>query len=87
MVICVCVLVFVGYLEVINLEFEFFILDEEVCDILREVLGCLVVDNCEDEGYVMFVDCVGDFVMFISCVWKDFIVENGFNLWVVLDNF
>lgn len=85
-VICVCVFVFVGYLELINIEFEEFLDEDEVCDILCEVLGIMVVDKCEDGGYVIFVECVGDFVIFISCICQDSIIENGINFWCVFDN-
>lgn len=85
-VICVCVLVFVGYFEVVNVEFEDFLDEDEVCDILCEVLGIFVIDKCEFGGYLMLVECVGDFVIFVLCICQDVMIENGLNMWIVLDN-
>lgn len=59
---------------------------DEVCELLCVSLGLMVVDKCEDEGYVILVESVGEFVMFVFCVCEDLIVENGLVLWVVLDN-
>lgn len=64
-VICVCVFVFVGYFEFVNIEFEEFLDEDEVCEILCEVSGIMVIDKCEDGGYVILKECVGDFVIFI----------------------
>ncbi|MEY8099946.1 Asd/ArgC dimerization domain-containing protein, partial [Falsihalocynthiibacter sp. S25ZX9] len=49
---CVRVPVFVGHSEAINIEFEEFIDEDEVRDILREAPGVMVIDKREDGGYV-----------------------------------
>ncbi|MFT6452484.1 MAG: aspartate-semialdehyde dehydrogenase [Halocynthiibacter sp.] len=83
---CVRVPVFVGHSEAINIEFEDFIDEEEVRDILREAPGILVVDKREPGGYVTPVECVGDYATFISRIRQDSTIENGINLWCVSDN-
>ncbi|MDD9717907.1 aspartate-semialdehyde dehydrogenase [Dinoroseobacter sp. PD6] len=83
---CVRVPVFVGHSEAINIEFEEFIDEDEVRDILREAPGIMVVDKREDGGYVTPVECVGDFATFISRIRQDSTIDNGINLWCVSDN-
>jgi aspartate-semialdehyde dehydrogenase len=83
---CVRVPVFVGHSEAINIEFEDFIDEDEVRDILREAPGVMVVDKREDGGYITPVECVGDFATFISRIRQDSTIENGINLWCVSDN-
>lgn len=87
-VICivVCVLVFIGYLESVNIEFENEIIVEEVCNILCEVLGCFVIDKQGDGGYIILYESVGEDVIYILCICEDVIIENGLNMWVVFDN-
>ncbi|WP_425093023.1 aspartate-semialdehyde dehydrogenase [Tropicimonas sp. S265A] len=83
---CVRVPVFVGHSEAINIEFEDFIDEDEVRDILREAPGIMVVDKREDGGYITPVECVGDFATFISRIRQDSTIDNGINLWCVSDN-
>ncbi|MEM9394037.1 MAG: aspartate-semialdehyde dehydrogenase [Pseudomonadota bacterium] len=83
---CVRVPVFVGHSESINLEFEDFIDEDEVRDILREAPGIMVVDKREDGGYTTPIECVGDFATFISRIRQDSTIDNGINLWCVSDN-
>lgn len=83
---CVRVPVFVGHSEAINIEFEDFVDEDEVRDILRQAPGIMVIDKREDGGYVSPVECVGDFATFISRIRQDSTVENGINLWCVSDN-
>ena len=83
---CVRVPVFVGHSEAVNIEFEDFIDEDEVRDILRESPGVMVVDKREDGGYTTPVECVGDFATFISRIRQDSTIENGINLWCVSDN-
>ncbi len=83
---CVRVPVFVGHSEAINLEFEEFIDEDEVRDILREAPGVMVIDKRENGGYVTPKECVGDFATFISRIRQDSTIENGINLWCVSDN-
>ncbi|MEL7211458.1 MAG: aspartate-semialdehyde dehydrogenase [Pseudomonadota bacterium] len=83
---CVRVPVFVGHSEAINIEFEEFVDEDEVRDILRQAPGLMVIDKREDGGYVSPVECVGDFATFISRIRQDSTIENGINLWCVSDN-
>ena len=83
---CVRVPVFVGHSEAINIEFEEFIDEDEVRDILRQSPGILVVDKREDGGYTTPVECVGDFATYISRIRQDSTIDNGINLWCVSDN-
>src|SRR5690554_3885221 len=83
---CVCVPVFVGHCEVINVEFEEFLDEDEARDILREAPGVLVVDKREPGGYVTPIECVGDYATFVSRIRQDSTIDNGLNLWVVSDN-
>ncbi|WP_380056284.1 aspartate-semialdehyde dehydrogenase [Falsihalocynthiibacter sp. SS001] len=83
---CVRVPVFVGHSEALNIEFEDFVDEDEVRDILREAPGVMVIDKREDGGYVTPVECVGDFATFISRIRQDSTIENGINLWCVSDN-
>ena len=83
---CVRVPVFVGHSEAINIEFEEFIDEDEVREILRVSPGILVVDKREDGGYITPAECVGDFATFISRIRQDSTIENGINLWCVSDN-
>ncbi|WP_424966454.1 MULTISPECIES: aspartate-semialdehyde dehydrogenase [unclassified Dinoroseobacter] len=83
---CVRVPVFVGHSESINIEFEEFIDEDEVRDILREAPGIMVVDKREDGGYTTPIECVGDFATFISRIRQDSTIDNGINLWCVSDN-
>ena len=78
--------VFVGHSEAINIEFEDFIDEDEVRDILRESPGILVVDKREDGGYITPVECVGEYATYISRIRQDSTIENGINLWCVSDN-
>jgi len=83
---CVRVPVFVGHSEAVNIEFEEFLDEDEVRDILREAPGVMVVDKREDGGYMTPVECVGDYATFISRIRQDSTIENGINLWCVSDN-
>ena len=83
---CVRVPVFVGHAESINIEFEDHLDEDEARDILRESPGVMVIDKCEDGGYVTPVECVGDYATFISRIRQDSTIDNGLNLWCVSDN-
>jgi len=78
--------VFVGHAEAVTIEFENPISPDEARDLLREAPGLMVVDKCEDGGYVTPVECVGDFATFVSRIREDSTVENGLVMWVVSDN-
>ena len=83
---CVRVPVFVGHAESVNIEFDEFVDDDEVREILREAPGVLVVDKREPGGYVTPIECVGDYATFVSRIRQDSTVKNGINFWCVSDN-
>ena len=83
---CVRVPVFVGHSEAVNIEFEDFLDEDEVRDILSESPGVIVVDKREDGGYVTPKECVGDYATFVSRIRQDSTIENGINFWCVSDN-
>ena len=83
---CVRVPVFVGHSEAINIEFEEFIDEDEVRQILRESPGILVVDKRDDGGYTTPIECVGEYATFVSRIRHDPTIDNGINLWCVSDN-
>ena len=69
-----------------NIEFENEITAQEAQEILREAPGIMLVDKCEDGGYVTPVECVGEYATYVSRVREDPTVENGLSIWVVSDN-
>lgn len=77
---------FVGHSEAINIEFEEFIDEDEVREILRESPGILVIDKREDGGYMTPIECVGEYATYISRIRQDSTIDNGINLWCVSDN-
>ena len=83
---CVRVPVFVGHSESVNVEFDEFVDDDEVRDILREAPGIMVIDKREPGGYMTPIECVGDYATFVSRIRQDSTVENGINFWCVSDN-
>jgi len=83
---CVRVPVFVGHSEAVNIEFERPITANEAREILRNALGCLVVDKREPGGYVTPYECVGEDATYISRIREDATIENGLQIWVVSDN-
>ncbi len=83
---CVRVPVFVGHAESVNVEFEDFVDDDEVRDILRSAPGILVIDKREPGGYITPIECVGDYATFVSRIRQDTTVKNGINFWCVSDN-
>ncbi len=83
---CVRVPVFVGHAESVNVEFNDFVDDHEVQEILREAPGVLVIDKRESGGYMTPVECVGDYATFVSRIRQDNTIKNGINFWCVSDN-
>ena len=83
---CVRVPVFVGHAESVNVEFEDFVDEQEVREILRNSPGILVIDKREPGGYVTPIECVGDYATFVSRIRQDTTVSNGINFWCVSDN-
>lgn len=83
---CVRVPVFVGHSESINIEFESFIDEEEIYEILRNASGVVVEDERKTGGYITPIECVGEDAVYVSRIRKDPSVKYGFNLWCVSDN-
>ncbi len=83
---CVRVPVFVGHSEAVNIEFETPMSADDAREILREALGCMVIDKLEDGGYITPVESAGDDATYISRIREDATIENGLNMWIVSDN-
>ena len=83
---CVRVPVFISHSEVVNIEFEDPITPDEARDILRNALGCIVIDKHEPGGYVTPYEAAGEDATYISRIREDATVENGLSMWVVSDN-
>jgi aspartate-semialdehyde dehydrogenase len=85
-VTCVRVPVFIGHSEAVNIEFAKPITAQRARAILREAPGVLVVDKCEDGGYITPIECAGEDATYVSRIRKDPTVEHGLSMWVVSDN-
>ena len=85
-VTCVRVPVFIGHSEAVNIEFAKPITAQRARAILREAPGVLVVDKCEDGGYITPIEAAGEDATYISRIRRDGTVENGLCMWVVSDN-
>ena len=83
---CVCVPVFIGHAEAVNVEFEKPITVEKARAALKGAPGVTVVDHRVDEGYVTQVECAGEDPVYVSRIRKDPTVANGLSMWVVADN-
>lgn len=83
---CVRVPVFIGHSEAVNIEFEKPITADEAREILREAPGCLVIDKCENGGYITPIESAGEDATYISRIREDPTIRNGLNMWVVSDN-
>ncbi len=83
---CVRVPVFIGHSEAVNIEFENPISADEAREVLREALGCLVIDRREPGGYITPHEAAGEDATYISRIREDPTIENGLNLWCVSDN-
>src|SRR3546814_6276581 len=80
---CVRVPVFVGHSEAINIDFERPLSFKQAQALLREAPGVMLIDKREVGGYITPIECVGDYVTFISRVRMAPTVENGLPLWCV----
>ena len=83
---CVRVPVFVGHSESVNIEFENNIELEKIKSCLKNALGCKVIDEHTDGGYVTPAEIDGDFTTYISRIREDKTQKNSVNMWVVSDN-
>lgn len=73
--------------EAVNIETEKSMPDvSEIKKILANSPGIILVDDLDNNGYPLAVDCAGKYEVFVGRVRKDYTIENGLNLWVVSDN-
>ena len=78
--------VFRGHSESINVETEQKISANEVRALLSEVPGVIVYDDPKKNLYPLAIDVAGKDEIFIGRIREDESIQNGINLWVVLDN-
>jgi len=76
----------IGHSEAVSIEFAKPITAQRARAILREAPGVLVVDKCEDGGYITPIECAGEDATYVSRIRKDPTVEHGLSMWVVSDN-
>src|ERR1700677_4173912 len=83
---CVRVPVFISHSEAVNIEFENPISPDEARSILRNALGCTVIDKHEPGGYVTPYEAAGEDATYISRIREDATVENGLVVGIVFRN-
>lgn len=75
-----------GYLEFVNVEFEWLFEVEKVIELLNNMLGIKVLWDNVNNNYLMFCFVKDKDEVFVGCIcWDEFVV-NGFNFWIVADN-
>lgn len=73
--------------EAVNIETEKPMPDvSEIKKLLANSPGIILVDDVDNNGYPLAVDCAGKYEVFVGRIRKDFTIDNGLNLWVVSDN-
>jgi len=83
---CVRVPVFVGHAEAVNVEFEKPISAAEARAALKKAPGVIVIDHHNEEGFVTPVEVAGEDAVYVSRIREDSTVDNGLNMWIVVDN-
>lgn len=83
---CVRVPVFVGHAEAVNISFAKPLVAPSARRLLEKAPGICVRDHQEAGGYATPLDCVGDFMTFVSRIRDDKTAPNTLNLWIVSDN-
>ena len=83
---CVRVSVFVGHAIALFVEFESPIELKDARRVLRSSAGVTLLDKPIDGGYVTPIDCVGEDLVYVSRLRKDFSRPNSLILWAVGDN-
>lgn len=58
----------------------------EIRSILAGARGIIVIDDPENNGYPLALDCAEKYEVFVGRIRKDYSIANGLNLWVVSDN-
>lgn len=73
--------------EAVNIETEKPLPEvAEIKKILAEAPGIVLVDDVENNGYPLAINCAGKYEVYVGRVRKDYTIQNGLNLWVVSDN-
>lgn len=82
----VCVPVFYGHAEAVNIETEKKISPEEVGVLLEETQGVKVVDDPPNNLYPLTIEAMGEDEIVVGRIREDESLDNGINLWIVNDN-
>ncbi|MCC8417131.1 MAG: aspartate-semialdehyde dehydrogenase [Rickettsia endosymbiont of Bryobia graminum] len=85
-VTCVRVPVFVGHSISVNVEFENNLTAEEAEEILRESESIMVNSPLNTISYSTPIDVVGEDLVYVSRIRKDYTQSNSLNLWITADN-
>lgn len=73
--------------EAVNIETEKPLPEvAEIKKILAAAPGIVLVDDVENNGYPLAINCAGKYEVYVGRVRKDYTIQNGLNLWVVSDN-
>jgi aspartate-semialdehyde dehydrogenase len=78
--------VMIGHSEAVNVEFEEMIEPEEAREILRAAPGVEVVDDVENNGYPLALDCADSDPCYVGRIRADLSCPRALNLWIVSDN-
>lgn len=78
--------VLVSHAISVNIEFNKKYKLNEIRDVLNTSLGCKVVDEHKDGGYITPAEAENKFETFISRIREDDSQDNTINLWIVSDN-
>lgn len=84
-VICVWVFVLRVYFEVVNIEFEFFFLVDEVCELFEVVFGVELIDDLVVNCFLMLMDVIGCDLVVIGWIWQDISDVNVLEFWLCGD--
>ena len=69
-----------------NVEFENKVSVDEARSAIKNALGCSLLDERKDGGYVTPKECAGNDDTYVSRIREDSAVANALSLWVVSDN-
>ncbi len=82
----VCVPVFYGLSEAVNVETARKVSVVKARELLENAPGCELLDDPADQVYPMTIDAVGQDLVHVGRIREDGSIDNGLNLWVVADN-
>ena len=83
---CVRVPVFACYSQSINIEFDANVEIDDIKDALSDADSILILDKPSEYVFATPRECAGQDEIYISRIRKDPSVQNGINLWSVMDN-